>query len=259
MCGRVSHGSGGQADGMMNVMADQAAHPMLRSRTGSPMRLRRQLVGSLVAGALAAGCTSGNETATSASMTETTVSATAQQTTTTTPSTSSVQTTTTQVVPTTLPATTLPVATVPAQRESSICYDAGNDGVGNFDLVEAYIAPITEGGGYVINAVALGPQWEGRDWGYSFELDGFTYVVVAGVYGDGTLNAFVTGPGTPDDNTIAAADSFVFEGNANVVVPADWLPEIYGTLFDWKVMLLVDGIEVDSCSVTAFGQTGDPP
>ena len=196
---------------------------------------------------------------TNQSTTETSVATTQTAASTTAPPATTVETTTTTTSTSTTTTTETAVNVAPTTTvlpSRSYCIDDKNDGVGNFDLIEASISRLTDNSGYLFTAAGLGPDWEDRDWGYSFNLDGLSYVF-AGMNDDGTLNNFVIGPGTPIFNWISDGDSFVFEGSVNVVVSSDWLPEIADSPFDWDVLLLVDGIEIDECAVADFEQTGD--
>lgn len=116
-----------------------------------------------------------------------------------------------------------------------------------WELAEASVGWVTDGSGLVFGGSARGGNWDGIQWGYSFEVAGLTYVVVLGQWDDGTPNSFVQGPGVPDDNWLD--DALVSEGNASAVVPASWLDDLPANA-PWTVTLRIDGTAVGSCSAT---------
>lgn len=209
----------------------------------SSVRRALTVVLGLLFVATAAGCGGSEPTAAGTTSTQATRS-TSQPRASTTTGTSSTTTTTAVPETTTRPK---PATTTTIKNDGPVYCTGVRTADSQWELAEASVGWVTDGSGLIFGGNGRGGNWDGIQWGYSFEVADLKYVIVLGRWDDGTLNSFVQGPGVPDDNLLDEA--FVADGNASAVVPASWLKKLPANA-PWTVRLMIDGTEVGSCSAT---------
>ncbi|OWY61334.1 hypothetical protein B7486_64320, partial [cyanobacterium TDX16] len=95
---------------------------------------------------------------------------------------------TSEATVTTTPVTTTPEVTASTTTAAPVADNGPASCVGvpmvqsQWELAEASVGWVSDGSGLSIGATARGGNWEGLDWGYSFELADLTYVAVLGTY-----------------------------------------------------------------------------
>ena len=165
-----------------------------------------------------------------------------------TPGTDAPTSTVTTPTPTVATAAAPPDSTPPR----SYCVDDRGDGFESFDLLQASILRLPDGGGYLLDANAVGPH-AGSNVSLTFWLGDFSYSVNGGVRESGVADNWLLDTDGPQKEWLPNA--VYSEGTFSVTVTDNQIEKIAGTVFDWHVMLTVDGFDIDDCAVEAFGVT----